>query len=86
MSSIFAMDIFEFRASKVVNVEGVFEAYKEDENELGGIFMIYENHTKWDIAYLETYIKHSMVPRSLRWDIAPQRGDTELKGWFKYLI
>lgn len=84
------MDIFEFRATNMVNVEGVFEAYTNDESDLGGIFMrlknlmVSENHTKWDIAYLETYTKHSMVPRSLRWDIAPQKGDVDLEGWFKY--
>lgn len=84
------MDIFEFQANKVVNIEGVIEAYKDDENDLGGIFMrlknlmVSETHTKWDIAYLETYIKYSMVPRSHRWDVAPQKGETELEGWFKY--
>lgn len=25
-----------------------------------------------------------MVPRSLRWQISPQRGETELEEWFKY--
>lgn len=57
------MDIFDFQAQKVVNTEGVFEVYKEDENDLGGLFvrlknlMISETHTQWDIVYLETYIK-----------------------------
>lgn len=84
------MDIFDFRAQKVVNTDGVFEVYKEDENDLGGLFMrlknlmISETHTQWDIAYLGTYIKNSMVPRSLRWEISPQKGETELEEWFKY--
>lgn len=46
--------------------------------------MISETHTQWDIAYLGTYIKNSMVPRSLRWEISPQKGETELEEWFKY--
>lgn len=75
----------------MVNVDGVFELYREDEGDLGGLFMrlknllISETHTKWDIAYLETYIKNSIVPRSLRWEISPQKGETDLEEWFNYL-
>lgn len=84
------MDIFEFSATKVVKLDGVFESFKDEEGDLGGIFtrlnklMISENHIKWDIAYLETYIGHLMVPRSFRWDVAPQKGDTDLEEWFEY--
>lgn len=74
----------------MLNTEGVFESYKEDESDLGGLFtrlknlLISENHTKWDIAYLESYVKLGMVPRSLRWEVPPQKGDTDLEEWFKY--
>ena len=84
------MDIFTFRATQVVNSEGVFETFKEGDNDLGGLFMrlknvtIAELHTQWDVVFLDTYIKQEMVPRSLRWDIAPQKGDTDLEGWFKH--
>lgn len=43
-----------------------------------------ETHTQWDIAYLETYVKNNMVPRSLRWEVSPQKGDVLLEDWFKY--
>ncbi|XP_040192018.1 vomeronasal type-2 receptor 26-like [Rana temporaria] len=84
------MDIFEFRAKKLLNTEGVFESYKEDEGDLNGLFtrlknvLVSENHTKWDIAYLESYMKLGMVPRSLRWEVPPQKGDLDFDGWFKY--
>ena len=84
------MDIFEFRATRVVNTEGVFETFKEGDNDLGGLFMrlknltIAELHTQWDIVFLDTYIKHLMVPRSLRWELAPHKGDNDLEGWYKY--
>lgn len=56
------MDIFEYRATRVVNTNGVFEVYKEEEGDLGGLFMrlknltVSEMRTQWDIAYLDTYI------------------------------
>lgn len=25
-----------------------------------------------------------MVPRTLRWDVSPQKGELELEDWFKY--
>lgn len=84
------MDIFEYRATKVVNIEGVFEAFKGDEGDLGGLFMrlknltISELHTQWDIAYLNTYIKNQMVPQSLRREVSPQQGDVQLEDWFAY--
>lgn len=85
------MDVFEFRATRVVNTEGVFEPFKEGDGDLGGLFMrlknltISETHTQWDIAFLETYIKHHMVPRSLRWGVCPQMGEVDHEGWYKYL-
>lgn len=33
---------------------------------------------------METYIKHHMVPRSLRWEVCPQRGEAQLEEWYKY--
>lgn len=84
------MDIFECRATRVVNTEGGFKTYKDDEGDLGGLFMrlknltVSETHTQWDIAFLETYVKNGMVPRSLRWEVSPQKGDIEFEDWFKY--
>lgn len=78
------MDIFEYRVSKVVNTEGVFQTYKESDGDLNGFFVrlknltISEIHTQWDIAFLETYITLNMVPRSLRWEVCPQKGELEL--------
>lgn len=46
--------------------------------------MVSEIHTQWDIAFLDQYVSDSMVPRSLRWDNSPQRGESELLEWFQY--
>lgn len=84
------MDVFEYRASKTVNTDGVCETYNITEGDLGGLFVrlknviISETHTQWDIAFLETYIKLNMVPRSLRWEVCPQKGEVELESWFRY--
>lgn len=34
--------------------------------------------------FLEQYVTESMVPRSLRWDVSPQKGEVDLEEWFKY--
>ena len=85
------MDIFDFRSKRVVNLEGVFDTTPiTPGSDVGGLFLRLKNllvaeiHTQWDIAFLETYIKGAMVPRSLRWEVSPQQGDTDLMGWFKY--
>lgn len=85
------MDIFEFRAQRVVDTTGVFDSNPTSvDSGTSGLFIrlknltISELHTQWDIAYLETYIREAMVPRSLRWEIPPQKGDVDLEGWFKY--
>lgn len=84
------MDIFEYRASRAVNTDGVFEVFSNSDNDLSGLFMrlknllISEIHTQWDIAFLETYIKNTMVPRSLRWEVCPQKGEDQLEEWYKY--
>lgn len=46
--------------------------------------MVSEIHTHWDIAFLEQYIGNPMVPRSLRWEVSPQKGELELLDWFQY--
>lgn len=46
--------------------------------------MVSEIHTQWDVEFLETYIRLKMVPRSLRWEVCPQKGETELEEWFRY--
>lgn len=84
------MDVFEYRSSRTVNKNGVFKAKGELEGDLGGLFMrlknlmISEIHTQRDIAFLEQHVTDSMVPRSLRWDVSPQRDELELEDWFKY--
>lgn len=83
------MDIFEFRATRVVNTDGVFETFKEGDGDLGGLFTGLKNPLPKStlsgyIAFLETYIKNYMVPRSLRWEVCPQRGEVELEEWYKY--
>lgn len=83
------MDIFEYRAARKVNTEGVFTAINND-SEIGGLFtrlkniMTSEIHLQWDILFLEQYISESMVPRSLRWEVHPQQGDPDLDSWYKY--
>lgn len=84
------MVIFEYRASKVVNTNWVFQMYSDKDSDLGGMFTRLKNltmseiHTQWNVAFLDTYIKLNMVPRSLRWQVSPQKGDLELEEWFRY--
>lgn len=89
--SRFIMDIFDFRAQRVVDTAGVFDPTPTPlDSGISGLFIRLKNpsaselHTQWDIAFLETYIKEAMVPRSLRWEVCPQKGDLDLEGWFKY--
>lgn len=46
--------------------------------------MVSEIHTQWDIALLEQYVSNKMVPRSLHWEVSPQKGELELQEWFQY--
>lgn len=84
------MDIFDYRSQTVTNTEGVFDGRDDPRDDLGGCFLklknltITEVHTRWDIAYLEEYVRLNMVPRSLRWDVNPQKEDSELPEWFKF--
>lgn len=83
------MDVFDYRASRVVNTEGVFVATSND-TEIGGLFlrlknvMVSEPHLQWDVAFLKQYVSENMIPRSLRWNVHPQQGETDLDSWFKY--
>lgn len=82
--------IFEYRSQLVTNTVGVFDGNDDPRDDLIGCFLrlknltITETHTRWDIAYLEEYVKADMVPRSLRWGVNPQKDDGELAEWFKY--
>lgn len=84
------MDIFDFRATHSINVEGIFSVDNVSSDDLGGMFIRLMNlvtsalHTKWDIAFFENYISESMVPRSLRWEVAPQSDISDLAEWFQY--
>lgn len=85
------MDIFEFRAKRVVDTSGVFDSTPMAlDSGISGLFTRLKNlttsemHTQWDIAFLETYIREAMVPRSLRWEVPPQQGDPDLEGWVKF--
>lgn len=48
------MDIFDYRPTRVVNTDGVFEVFKEDEGDLSGLFRrlknltVSETHTQWE--------------------------------------
>lgn len=83
------MDVFEYRASRTVNTEGVFLSTGNN-TEIGGLFLRLKNvmtselHLQWDIAFFEQYIVDHMVPRSLRWDIQPQQGESDIDSWFNY--
>lgn len=84
------MDIFDFRSQHNINTDGVFDGNVEQSDEFGRLFLRLKNllfselHTSWDIAYLEQYVTQKMVPRSLRWEVPPQKGDNDLEGWFTY--
>lgn len=83
------MDVFDYRASHKVNTEGVFIA-TGNEMEIGGLFLRLKNvmttelHLQWDLVFLQQYISEQMVPRSLRWEVQPQQGETDPDSWFKY--
>lgn len=83
------MDVFDYRASHKVNTEGVFTA-TGNEMEIGGLFLRLKNvmttelHLQWDLVFLQQYISEGMVPRSLRWEVQPQQGETDSDSWFKY--
>lgn len=57
---------------------------------MGGLFvrlknlMVSEIHTQCDIAFLEQYVSDDMVPKSLRWEVSPQKGESKLQEWYKY--
>lgn len=84
------MDIFEYRSQLVIDTTGVFDGREDPSDDLAGCFLRLKNltvsevHLRWDIAYLEEYVKVNMVPRSLRWEVNPQKEDNELAEWFKY--
>lgn len=81
------MDIFDFRFQHNINTDKVFDGNVEQSDEIGGLFLRLKNllvselHTGWDIAYLEQYVTQKMVPRSLRQEVPPQKGDNDLEGW-----
>lgn len=83
------MDVFVYRASHKVNTEGVFVATGSD-TEIGGLFLRMKNgmttelHLQWDLVFLQQDISEQMVPRSLRWEVETQQGETDLDSWFKY--
>lgn len=76
------MDVFEYRSTRTIVKDGVFEVNNEPDSDLGGLFMrlknlmVAEMHTQWDIAFLDQYVADSMVPRSLSWDVSPQKGES----------
>lgn len=84
------MDVFDYRAQVVTDTLGVFDGNDDPRDDISGCFLRLKNlttteiHTRWDIAYLEEYVRENMVPRSLRWEVNPQKGDNELIEWFKY--
>lgn len=51
------MDVFDFRATRMVNTEGVFEVFKDGDGDLDGLFArlknitVSETHTQWDIVF-----------------------------------
>lgn len=73
-----------------VFTEGIFIISKGDDSDLGGLFMRLKNltvseiHAQWDIAFFEQYLSDNIVPRSLWWEISPQKGEMQLDEWFEY--
>lgn len=84
------MDIFDFCHNRKINPEEVFDQASPANEGIRGTFMrlknvlISELHATWDIVFLERYIKEKMIPRSLRWNVYPDKGDTEIKEWYLY--
>lgn len=83
------MDVFDYRASRTVNTDGVF-VVTSNNTEIGGLFMRLKNimtselHLQWDMVFLEQYVSEHMVPRSLRWDVHPPQGEPDVESWYKY--
>lgn len=84
------MDNFDFRSQCNINTEGVFDGNVKQCDEIDGLFLKLKNvlvselHTGWDVAYLEQYVTQKMVPRSSRWEVNPQKDESDLEGWFVY--
>lgn len=80
------MDIFDFRSQHNINTDGVFDGNVEQSDDINGLFLRLKNllvsdlHTNCDVAYLEQYVAHKMVPHSLRWQVHPQKGENDLEG------
>lgn len=66
------MDVSEYRSQLVIDTLGFFDGNEDPRDDLSGCFLrlknltISEVHIRWDIAYLDEYVKENMVPRSLR--------------------
>lgn len=73
-----------------MNKESVFSLFQGDTNDVGGLFtrpktlLVSEMHAQWDIAFFEQYFKEGMVLRSLRLEVNPPQGETQLEDWYKY--
>lgn len=82
------MDVFDYRSQLITDTLGVFDGNEDPSDDLPGCFLrlknliIMEVHTRWDIAYLEEYAKENMVPRSLSWEVNPQKEDSEIAEWY----
>lgn len=86
----FRMDVFDYRSSRVIAKDGIFEIGDAPVSDISGMFMRLKNlmvseiHTQWDILFLAQYVTDSMVPRSLRWEVSPQKGETDFQDWFQF--
>lgn len=84
------MDVFDYRSSRVIAKDGIFEIGDAPVSDISGMFMRLKNlmvseiHTQWDILFLAQYVTDSMVPRSLRWEVSPQKGETDFQDWFQF--
>lgn len=84
--------MYSKQSERKTNHSGVFYHESEDQSDLRGTFMCLKNYmvtliqTQWDIVFLEQYLKEAMIPRSLRWNVFPEKynSDNELKDWFQY--
>lgn len=85
------------RSKHVINMENVLEDVEEyvETEDLESVFrktkwlLQKELNLKWHIATLTEYIKHRLIPRSLRWDLSPDDvgiNEERDKEWAEFFV
>lgn len=78
------MDIFDYWKGRKAISSNVLAEEQNGPSDHRGTFMHLKTtmttqiHIQWDILFLEQYVKDSMIPRSLGWNVFPEKNDEEL--------